>query len=238
MQNDLPLLITLGIRLHIFAGALALCCFLIPLFSKKGGRVHSVSGWVYAGGMVLVAVTAFGITPWRYFVDPHRTQASMGFALFLFFISLFALTALQQGLYVFRAKARVTPLIAPGSIILPMTLTVASLAMLYVGFQSKSWLYGAFSLLALRTAYKQVTYWRMPPTRPMHWFFFHLENMFTSCIATVTAFAVTALPRIIPGSRFDSIWIWLAPTLILVPWMLRFIRKYEKKFGVSTPARL
>ena len=50
------------------------------------------------------------------------------------------------------------------------------------------------------------------------------------CIATVTAFLVTAAPRLFPDAGLNSMWVWLLPTIVIVPWQIYFIRKYEKQF--------
>jgi len=232
MANYFPFPISLAIWGHILGGALALLCLTIPLFTRKGGKIHTRSGWVYAGAMIVVAISAFFITPWRYFVDPDGTDKSRAFAFFLFFIALFSFTALQQGLIVFRFKKRVGAVLSLGCMGFPALLILVSVFTLIKGLASQSWLFVVFALLAGRTAMKQVNYWRNPPLHSKDWWFFHLENMFTCCIATATAFVVTALPRIFPQTHFDSIWVWLAPTVILVPWMAWFTRKYELQFGL------
>jgi uncharacterized membrane protein len=230
--NNFPFPLYLVIWGHILGGALALLCFTVPLFTRKGGKIHIRSGWVYAGAMMVVDLSAFLITPWRYFIDPNGTDKSRTFAFFLFFIALFSLTSLQQGIFVFRFKRRSGSVLTLGSMGFPALLILASFFTLIKGLASQNWLFVIFALLAGRTAIKQINYWRNPPLRSKEWWFFHLENMFICCIATVTAFAVTAVPRIFPEAHFDSLWVWLAPTVILVPWMIWFMRKYELQFGL------
>lgn len=232
MFNQFPFPLSLAMWGHVLGGALALACFTIPLFSRKGGRLHARSGWIYAGAMILVAMSAFIITPWRYFIDPSGTDSSRAFSFFLFFIALFSLTSLQQGIVVFRYKNRPGKVLSIGSLGMPLVLAVFSILMLVMGLTSRNWLFVIFSSLAGRTAMKQIKYWQNPPTHSKDWWFFHLENMFICCIATVTAFAVTAIPRLFPSTNLSSVWIWLAPTIIMVPWMTWFTRKYETQFGL------
>lgn len=40
---------------HALAGAVALVVLLIPLFSKKGSRLHVLSGWGYVGAMIFIS---------------------------------------------------------------------------------------------------------------------------------------------------------------------------------------
>lgn len=230
--NSYPFPISLAVLAHIMGGTVALALFMVPLLSKKGGRAHVKSGWIYAAGMMIVSLSAFTITPWRFFFDPSRTDASRSFAFFLFFIAIFSLTALQQGIVVFKYKKRASGVKNARTLLLPSLLFLISTFTAVFGVATSKWLFLAFGLLALRTAYRQIIYWRSSPKHQRDWWFFHLENMFICCIATITAFAVTAAPRIFPSSNLDSIWTWLAPTAVMVPWMLWFNRKYERQFGL------
>ncbi|NDG85668.1 MAG: hypothetical protein EBX52_11625 [Proteobacteria bacterium] len=232
MSHSLPFPLSFALWGHIAGGSLALLCFTIPLFTRKGGKLHNRSGWVYSSGMIAVAFSAFLITPWRYFVDPNGTDQSRSFAYFLFFIALFSLTSLQQGIFVFRHKRPTGAVISPGSLGLPVALAGMCALTLVKGVATGKWLFISFALLAGRTVMKQIRYWRNPPVHSKDWWFFHLENMFVCCIATVTAFMVTAVPRIFPAAHYDSIGVWLSPTFVLLPWMFWFIKKYERQFGL------
>ncbi|MFN7453412.1 MAG: hypothetical protein ACK5RO_02000 [Pseudobdellovibrionaceae bacterium] len=64
---------------HAVAGAVALIVLLLPLVSKKGGKLHVTSGWIYTWAMVFVALSALIITPWRFFLDPAKTISSENF---------------------------------------------------------------------------------------------------------------------------------------------------------------
>lgn len=233
MTSDFPFPISLAVWAHVIGGTAALATFVIPILSRKGGKLHVRTGWVYAIGMLMVVVSAFIITPWRYFIDPERTQESQGFAFFLFFIALFALTALQQGIYIFRHKKRDGRVVSIGSLGLPVLLLFIAFLILVKGFGSQNWLFVIFALIAGRTAVMKIKYWLSQPAHPREWWFFHLESMFTCCIATITAFTVTAVPRLIPGIPIDSVWVWLTPTFVLVPWMLWFRFRYERQFGLK-----
>lgn len=233
MTNSFPFPLSLAVWGHVIGGSLALLTFLIPLLSKKGGKVHAYSGWAYSAGMIIVAISAFLITPWRFFFDENGTNDTRNFAIFLFFIAVFSLASLQQGLYVFRFKKRIAKTMTFGSLGLPAILMFISLLILVKGSISQNWLFVIFGILAGATAAKHLRFWLTQQSHPKDWWFFHLENMFTCCIATVTAFMVTAVPRLYPSIRFDSIWVWLAPTFVLVPWMIWFKIKYQKQFGMK-----
>jgi hypothetical protein len=232
MSSTFPFPLSIAIWSHVLGGTLALICFSIPLVSHKGGKLHSRSGWIYTVAMSVVALSAFAITPWRMFGDPSRTENSREFAYFLFFIALFSVTSLQQGIFVFRFQKRTGAVHSLGALVLPTCLLLMSVVTLFRGAVLQNWLFLVFGVLAGSRALKQVRYWKEPPVHSKDWWFFHLENMFTCCIATVTAFVVTAVPRLMPSASTNSLWMWLAPNLALVPWMVWFIRKYELKFGL------
>src|SRR6185436_8830932 len=90
-----------------------------------------------------------------------------------------------------------------------------------------------FPILALLTAKNQLSYWLTTPKSKRHWWYAHLSGMCTACIATVTAFLVTALPRIWPNSYTESPVLWIAPGILGGFLMKRAIAKYQKQFGDS-----
>lgn len=216
--------------LHILAGAIALLTFLVPLLSFKGGKLHRKAGWIYSISMLVVCFSAFTITPWRYFIDPNRTPTSQDNALFLFFIALFSLTSVQQGLLPLRNKKRKERELALKTIGLPgLTLIVAILMEIYGFAFGGGALFIIFAAFSLRSSFKQIRYWSEPQA-PNEWWFSHIDNMFVACIATVTAFIVTALPRFYSDLQ-GSVFIWLLPTAVFVPWNLYVQRKYRKQFA-------
>jgi len=107
---------------HALCGVVALGVLLIPLFSKKGGRLHIRAGWVYIYAMIIVCFSAFIITPWRVLFDEQRTIRTQGFSVFLFFIAVFTLSALYFGVISLRFKQRDKPSKALGHIAPPIML--------------------------------------------------------------------------------------------------------------------
>ena len=232
MITSFPFPVSWILITHISGGLVALLTFLIPLFAKKGGKLHTRVGWIYLGAMFLVVVGAFLITPWRYFMDVQGTTQTRTSAVFLFFIAVLTLTAMQQGIYVLRHKKREIPILSLGTVGLPVALLLVSSGVLWLGISIGNIRFIAFPIIGGRAAVSQLGYWKNPPTGPQSWWFYHLENMFACCIATVTAFVVTAVPRLYPSIYSNSVFVWLAPTFILVPWMIWFKKKYERKFGI------
>ncbi len=216
---------------HAVGGAVALASFLIPLMSKKGGKLHIKAGWVYSYAMVFVGLSAFVITPWRVFFDPARIGTSTGFSAFLFFISAFTLTSLWYGLNVLKFKNRKRPSRALLHIGPPMVLIVLGLSTQVLGFVLQDTLLIAFPFLSHFTAKNQLSYWLGSPNAKMHWWYAHMNGMFTACIATVTAFLVTAAPRIWPAPWTGSPLLWIAPGVIFGTLLNRWTSFYKQKFG-------
>ena len=90
----------------------------------------------------------------------------------------------------------------------------------------------AFPVLGHITAGQQLYYWLRTPNEKMHWWYAHMDGMFVACIATITAFLVTALPRIWPMPITNSPLLWMAPGVILGTilnrWRSFYKAKYEK----------
>jgi uncharacterized membrane protein len=217
---------------HALAGALALLVFAIPLVSKKGGKLHVKAGWVYTGAMAFVGLSAFVITPWRVFFDPAKTTSSEDFSIFLFYISVFTLTAISYGLASLKNKQRKTTSRSIKHIGPPMATVLIGLLTQAIGLKSQNPLLIAFPFLGHFTAKAQLQYWLQLPKEKMHWWYAHMNGMFVACIATVTAFLVTAVPRMWPGPIAQSPILWIAPGVILGTianrWTASFRAQFEK----------
>lgn len=215
---------------HAIAGALALLVLLIPLVAKKGGRLHVRAGWIYTSAMVFVGASALLITPWRVFFDPAKTNTSENFAFFLFYISVFTLSAISYGISSLKAKKRTSSsrfLIHIGP---PIATIAIGLVIQMVGLKAQEALLIAFPFLGHVNSVAQLKYWMNAPVDKMHWWYAHMNGMFTACIATITAFLVTAIPRIWPGPVAESPLLWMAPGLILGTLLNRWTTAYRLEY--------
>lgn len=217
---------------HAIAGALALLVLTIPLVSKKGGKLHVKAGWIYTGAMLFVGLSALVITPWRIFFDPTKTISSENFSIFLFYISVFTLSAISYGLVSLKYKQRKVAIHSIVHLGPPIATVILGLIIQFIGWKSQNMLLMAFPFIGHLTSRNQLRYWLQIPQEKMHWWYAHMEGMFTACIATITAFLVTAVPRIWPGPISQSPILWIAPGLILGTilnrWTYSFRAKYEK----------
>jgi uncharacterized membrane protein len=224
-------IISVFLKLHVASGIVALATFAIPMVAKKGGNAHVRFGWVYVGAMIGVAVTATAISLLRLF-DPATDAVQAEFAIFLLMLSLFASSAVWSGIRVLRFKGRQerhTEMIDIGFTVVRI---MASILVSAYGFMRGSPLLTWFPILAFFTGAKEVQYWLKPTEHKMHWWFQHMSCMFTACIATVTAFIVTAVPRIL-GDYGQSPFLWFAPAVIMIPILQVMRAYYRRKFAVS-----
>lgn len=217
---------------HVICGAIALGVFIIPLLVKKGGKLHVRVGWLYTFAMVSVGLTAFVITPWRAFFDEARTNSTIGFSVFLFFISAFTLSSLWNGLRVLMFKKRHEPNKQLAQIAPPVVLLILGFATQALGYYLQNTLLIIFPFISHMSTVNQLRYWLSSPKEKMHWWYFHMNGMFTACIATITAFLVTALPRIFP----ENVWVhspilWVAPGVILGAVLGKWTASYKTQFG-------
>jgi uncharacterized membrane protein len=201
------------------------------MVAQKGGKLHTRSGWAYVFGMTGVAITALFIGIWRIFYDPNATPATRGFAAFLIMIAIFSSTAVWSGLRVLKFKGRKDRHLQKIDLGACWVRIITAVLVSIYGFHLGDTLVSWFPLLPILTGIKELKYWYGKPEHKMHWWFHHMTSMFTACIATVTAFAVTAVPRL-TGKFEHNILLWTSPAIILVPLLALAVRRYKTKFGV------
>lgn len=221
------------ILIHVLAGLIALLIFSIPLLSRKGGKLHVLSGWVYVYSMCVVGFSTFLISPWRAFLDPERSFASQGFALFLFYIAILTLISIWFGLRVLKDKHRQLSLRTISTLGPGILLLITGIATQISGYFFNNYILILFPLLGHRLAYDLLHYWWQKPDEKNHWWFAHMHGMCSACIATVTAFLVTALPRLSDRSLVRSPILWIAPGLIGGIWLRLKEKQYREKMSES-----
>ena len=220
---------------HAIAGTLALFILVIPLLSKKGGKLHVKTGWLYTGAMSFVGISALIITPWRVFFDPTKTVSSENFSVFLFYIAVFTLAAISYGLTSLKAKQRKLQSRTLIHIGPPIATIILGLVTQLIGLKFQNLLLITFPFVGHFTSKSQLQYWLKPPTEKMHWWYAHMSGMFGACIATITAFLVTALPRIWPGPIAESPVLWIAPGVVLGTILNRWTATFRAKYEKTTP---
>ena len=241
---------TMLLALHVIGGSAALLSMFVPMVTRKGGRAHRRTGWVFVAGMAVVSVTALLLAGWRVLFDP-RPEARTA-ALFLFYIAILTAAGVSTGVRVLRVNRSATALRHHTDVAQPVRaasplraaawwdlgisslLLATSLGMAGFGIANARPLFAAFSVIGLLSAGGQLAYWLRPPSHHMHWWFEHMSSMLGSCIAATTAFLVVNAQRL--GGSPGSLAIWLGPTIVGSPAIAIWTIYYRRKFATGPAA--
>lgn len=223
MQNFLKI----TLYFHIVAGFLALVTGLIPMFSKKGGKVHILWGKVYFWAMFVVALTAL-----------MRFQMKLNL-IFLAGIAVFSFYNTFTGARLVHRKDHIKPIFIDWfASILGVFCAFLMVYFSYLAFNMDNVFYtvlflvfGIFMLvlvvedLRIFAGRKSIKSEDGTPVPVRYWFQNHISRMGGSYIATVTAFLVVNNPPYIPG-----LVVWIAPGVIGGVIIGRTRAYYLKKF--------
>lgn len=196
---------------HIFAGFTALTTGLVPMFSKKGSKIHIIWGKVYYWAMFVVALTAL-----------IRFQMDLRL-IFLSGIAVFSFYNTFTGARLIHRKDNPKPKFIDwfGAVLM----VLSSLGMLYFSFLAYQMnnvffiiLFTIFGIFMFVLAFEDLRVFLgrkliddddNVPLQTRYWFQNHISRMGGSYIATVTAFLVVNNPPYIPG-----LVVWIAPGVI------------------------
>jgi uncharacterized membrane protein len=215
--------------IHVLAGASALFVFWVPLVTAKGGTVHRRVGWVFVSAMAVAAVTAWGICGIRIAETTDEHQRAT--AAFLAYVGLLAVNTAWSGLRALRFKQRTTRHFHVLDLGIPSALLLAGVGTFLHGLQANMPLLMGFAPVGIVVGSLDLAYWLRPPKERMHWWFQHMAGMIGTCIATVTAFLAVNAQVIGIHSPGLILAIFLAPTLIGVPGMWLWARRYRRQFA-------
>ncbi|MCU0435037.1 MAG: hypothetical protein MUC87_16385 [Bacteroidia bacterium] len=203
---------------HVIAGFTALCTGLMAMLTAKGGREHRSAGKIYFWAMAVscftAAVAGVLFQKWFFF--------------FLAFISFESAARGYRILYRKQLKEKQAPDIRDWLLVIVNALMSAGLVgwgvrIVLAGgaFGFVAMVFGALGIFVSYDYYR--TFHRKSPD-PKHWLRMHIRGMAVSYIAATTAFLVNndAWLKFIP-----PVLLWLLPTIIGVPVMLRVMRKYK-----------
>lgn len=215
---------------HIAAGFVALILFWLPLLTKKGGKTHNKSGWIYVWAMAFVAISAFYMGLYRVTFDEAASNERISFSWFLIFISVLSGVSALYGMHVLNHKKRKKAHRNPLDITAAIILGLAGTGICIYGISLGSPLLTYFPLIGPILAGIQLKYWLTTPAKRMHWVYEHFGGMIACGISTVTAFTVFGAPRVM-NIESTSLVLWLLPTIVLVPIMIGFVVQYDRKYN-------
>ncbi|WP_052366368.1 hypothetical protein [Geomicrobium sp. JCM 19055] len=120
-----------------------------------------------------------------------------------------------------------------------LLLLLSAAAMSIYGFTNNDLLLAWFPFLGIFIASTQMFYWWRGSKFRRSWVVEHITGMLSCGISTVTAFVVFGAPRLFSLDE-APLWLWFAPTVILVPLIIYFTtleyRKASRKKGAKKAA--
>lgn len=216
------------ILIHVIAGFIALIFLWMPLFFRKGGAWHRITGWIFTFSMFIISATSVYLSLYRIGFDESQTTAQFSFSIFLIFIAILSFSTATYGLRVLRFKKHAGKHRQAIDWFIPILLFTSATAMSIYGFLLGDSLLSWFPMIGIFLSISHMLYWWRNPKLKKSWVIEHLTGMLSCGISTVTAFVVFGSPRFF-GLNESTILLWFAPTIVLVPLIIYFSIKYQKK---------
>ncbi len=239
----------LMLQVHVVAGFTALVLFWIPAITRKGGRLHVRSGWLYVAAMTLVVITAMllalgsFVAPLavRGITSPTASQLELvpmfrNFATFLLYLALVTFSSGWHGLRVLRSKRDPAELRTPFNYAIHAACIIASVVVVILGIAQKSIILLVLSPIGFIDGFAFFKLVRRPSPDRMYWWFEHFGAMIGTGIAAHTAFLVFGASRLWPQLHADGpigVIPWIAPTVIGIVAAAWLDRYYRRRFGAG-----
>lgn len=195
---------------HIAAGVVALLVFWIPLVTKKGGPTHRRAGWIYVAAAATVALT--GIVSSGRLIGVGR-PGPLRAGLFLAYVGFFAAESALLGIRVLRAGAHVQPSRRPLVLAPPALLVAGGIGLAVFGVAQARILFVVFAALGVLQGVAHLRLALATRQAPRDRILAHMGGMGTSCITTLTAFAVVNARRL--GMHTFDVGLWVVPIAVL-----------------------
>lgn len=246
MTDILNLAMDALVPAHVAAGFAGLAAFWVPVFARKGGRLHVQAGRVYAWCAYVVtgsavAVSAGRIAVWQaQGISPADRPEPYGFALFLGYLGVVTLATVRHAIRVVETRKSPALLRTPFHEALAWASTVGSVAV--IAFATAAWsdvspILLGLSPIGLFTGPAMLRQMRRPGTRRMGWFYGHLGFMLGGGIAFHTAFGVFGAQRFWAYDATGPLAVvpWILPTVVGVPAIVAWTRYYRRRFERPAP---
>ena len=247
MTTILSLAMSALILAHVATGFVGLAAFWIPLFARKGGRVHVQAGRVFTYCAYVVTLSAVTASAGRIAalqaqgLGPADRPETYGFALFLGYLGLATFATVRHAIRVVETRRSPETLRTPFHEALAWA-SVAGSAVV-IAFALRVWtdvspILLGLSPVGLVTGSGMLRLMRRPGARRMGWFYGHLGSMLGGGIAFHTAFAVFGAQRLWAYELAGPLAVvpWILPTVIGIPAIIVWTRHYRRKFEPPAPA--
>ena len=230
------------VLVHVVTGFVGLVAFWVPVFARKGGRVHVRAGRVYAYSAYIVTLSAVTASAGRIVsyisegVGFWERPDLYGIAAFLGYLGVVTFANVRQGIRVLATRGTPESLRTPFHEALAWACILCST--IVVGLAVAVWSDASPVLLGLSpvgiiTGFNMLRYMRNPGVQPMGWLFSHLGSMIGGGIAFHTAFAVFGAQRLFAYELAGPLVIvpWLLPTIIGLPAIAVSTRYYRRRLA-------
>lgn len=219
-ENAMTILFTSFLTLHIIGGTIGLLAGTFIMFRKKGDRIHQRIGKLFAYCMLAAGLSSLILA------TLHRND-------FLLAVGVFTIFMTGTGWrYLYLKEIAKGQKIVLIDWILMVFMLIFGLFLVGLGFyylMNKSY----FGIIPLLFAWRGISFvisdyktYKGKITLRNYWLIFHLQRMVGAYIASLTAFLVVNAPD---KSGFLP---WLLPSLIVVP----FIVKWSRKYSIKSPS--
>lgn len=221
--------------IHVSLGALSLILFWLPVFTRKGSKLHRKIGNIYVYLMWGVVITAAMLSVKNFIIG----EITAG--LFLGFLTLITGNPLWYGVAILKNKKGVSKAYKQTHFAFNLIIIAFSLIMLGYAFlhlqEGTSVLMIFFGILGLSSAPQILNDYRTK-LAGVSWFKEHYQGMVISGTAAYTAFFAFGGRQFMSGilTGYWQILPWILPTILTVIG-LRYTRTYYEKKGVLKPAK-
>ncbi|WP_316822622.1 hypothetical protein [Pedobacter gandavensis] len=208
------------LTLHIIAGTIGLTTGTINIIGKKGGKIHLIIGRIFLYSMLFVSASSFVMSV----LHPNY---------FLFIVGVFTLYMLSSAARYLQLK-NLSKGQQPALIdwLLTYFMFLFGIAFLIFGLDHLihknpfGIVFIVFGGIGLRFVRADFQNFRGKSKVENIWLLAHIQRMTGAYIATLTAFLVVN-NKVIPG-----IIAWLLPTIIVLPLIFKWVRRYKIKTAV------
>jgi uncharacterized membrane protein len=217
---------------HVGIGALALLTFWTSGLTRKGSRVHTVSGKIYLLAMTGILLSAAGMLGG--FAERHHPVA----AAFLGYLLVITGTSVWCSWRAVRDKRDWTAYTGPVYMALMVLNGLSGLAIAYIGLfvtTQMQLIITAFSVIGIANAISMWRFAKASPADSRWWLKQHFGAMIGNGVATHIAFLSIGLPKLLPmlsGPVLQNL-AWLGPLTLSIIAGVYLNRKYmpERKSG-------
>jgi len=215
--------ITISRIVHIIAGSLALLSGLGAILARKKVKVHKPFGKIYLYSMWVIFITAMYLSIYRQSV-------------FLFFIGVFTfhscITAFRslklKKLHLGQKPLKTDWAIEGFNVLACGGLIILGIILLLKNNIEFGIICSVFGVIGIRLSASNIKRLRGKVKGANYWLLSHIGGMLGSYIGAITAFTVNnnrwmGMPQVVA---------WLAPTLIIVPFIFYEIARFQKSPGI------